>query len=186
MKGLLVFFPNDRRIVLSAWNPQDLTEMVLPPCHMFAQFYVANGELSCQMYQRSCDMGLGIPFNVASYSLFTILLAFICNLKPKEFIHVLGDTHVYNNHIEGLTEQISRIPYEFPTLEIRKPYSNDLHVLLLIVFPVFFVPNTGLFLLCFLPKTNFALPKPFHLYKTFTKELNNRTTNQQTNKNVTR
>ena len=94
--------PNDRRILLTAWNPAALKEMALPPCHMFCQFYVANGELSCQMYQRSCDMGLGVPFNIASYSLLTCMIAQVCGLKPGDFVHCLGDTHVYSNHVEPL------------------------------------------------------------------------------------
>ncbi|KAG0568729.1 hypothetical protein KC19_6G041600 [Ceratodon purpureus] len=111
--------PNDRRILLSAWNPADLKLMALPPCHMFAQFYVANGELSCQMYQRSCDMGLGVPFNIASYALLTCILAHVCDLVPGDFIHVLGDAHVYKNHVEPLQEQLKNIPKPFPTLRIK-------------------------------------------------------------------
>eukprot|EP00954_Amorphochlora_amoebiformis_P007905 611221-Amorphochlora_amoeboformis.AAC.1 len=90
--------------------------MALPPCHMFCQFYVANGELSCQMYQRSCDMGLGVPFNIASYSLLTCMIAQVCGLKPGDFVHVMGDTHVYLNHIEPLKRQLEREPRQFPTL----------------------------------------------------------------------
>jgi len=112
--------PNDRRIIMSAWNPSDLSQMALPPCHMFCQFYVANGELSCQMYQRSCDMGLGVPFNIASYALLTCLVAQVCDLKPGDFIHTLGDTHIYRNHIEELKEQIKRKPKTFPTLSLNK------------------------------------------------------------------
>lgn len=111
--------PQDRRIILSAWNPADLQLMALPPCHMFAQFYVANGELSCQMYQRSCDMGLGVPFNIASYSLLTCILAHICDLKPGDFVHVLGDAHVYKNHVEPLEQQLKNIPKPFPVLKIN-------------------------------------------------------------------
>lgn len=110
--------PTDRRIIMSAWNPADLKKMALPPCHMFCQFYVANGELSCQMYQRSCDMGLGVPFNIASYALLTRMIAQVCDLKPGDFIHTLGDAHVYMNHIEPLREQIKREPRAFPTLTI--------------------------------------------------------------------
>ncbi|KAI5060259.1 hypothetical protein GOP47_0024679 [Adiantum capillus-veneris] len=110
--------PEDRRIILSAWNPSDLELMALPPCHMFAQFYVANGELSCQMYQRSCDMGLGVPFNIASYALLTCILAHVCDLKRGEFIHVLGDAHVYKNHVEPLEQQLKNIPKPFPVLKI--------------------------------------------------------------------
>lgn len=111
--------PNDRRMILSAWNPADLHQMALPPCHMFAQFYVANGELSCQLYQRSADMGLGIPFNIASYALLTRLLAHCTGLKAGEFIHVIGDCHIYKDHIEPLKEQLLREPYPFPTLKIN-------------------------------------------------------------------
>uniref|UniRef100_A0AAV1TMT0 Bifunctional dihydrofolate reductase-thymidylate synthase n=1 Tax=Peronospora matthiolae TaxID=2874970 RepID=A0AAV1TMT0_9STRA len=111
--------PSDRRIVLSAWNPADLDDMALPPCHMFCQFYVADGELSCQMYQRSADMGLGVPFNIASYALLTRLVAQVAGLKPGEFIHVIGDAHVYLNHVEPLQKQILRVPRPFPTLYIN-------------------------------------------------------------------
>eukprot|EP00455_Lapot_gusevi_P050842 TRINITY_DN7467_c0_g1_i3.p1 TRINITY_DN7467_c0_g1~~TRINITY_DN7467_c0_g1_i3.p1 ORF type:complete len:281 (+),score=79.06 TRINITY_DN7467_c0_g1_i3:27-845(+) len=111
--------PNDRRIILSAWNPVDIPDMALPPCHTFAQFYVANGELSCLMYQRSCDMGLGVPFNIASYALLTCMIAQVCDLKPGDFVHTLGDAHVYLNHVEPLREQLERTPYPFPTLRIN-------------------------------------------------------------------
>jgi|TARA_B110000967_G_scaffold210062_1_gene270122 dihydrofolate reductase/thymidylate synthase len=117
--------PNDRRILLTAWNPAALHEMALPPCHMFCQFYVANGELSCQMYQRSCDMGLGVPFNIASYSLLTCMIAQVCGLKPGEFIHVCGDTHVYSNHVEPLMKQLEVEPRPFPTLTIN-PAKTDI------------------------------------------------------------
>jgi dihydrofolate reductase / thymidylate synthase len=113
--------PNDRRIILTAWNPADLSLMALPPCHMFCQFYVSNGELSCQMYQRSADMGLGVPFNIASYALLTRIMAHVCHLQPGEFIHVIGDAHCYLNHVEALEEQIQRIPKSFPTLKIQTP-----------------------------------------------------------------
>jgi len=111
--------PNNRRIIMSAWNPADLKLMALPPCHMFCQFYVANGELSCQMYQRSADMGLGVPFNIASYSLLTRMVAQVCGLEAGDFIHVIGDTHVYSNHVEPLREQLLREPRPFPTLDIN-------------------------------------------------------------------
>jgi len=111
--------PTNRRILLTAWNPSDLDKMALPPCHMFCQFYVAEGELSCQMYQRSADMGLGVPFNIASYSLLTRMLAQVCDLKAGEFIHVIGDCHVYSNHVEPLKDQLERQPYDFPTLKIN-------------------------------------------------------------------
>ncbi|XP_013602305.1 PREDICTED: bifunctional dihydrofolate reductase-thymidylate synthase 2 isoform X3 [Brassica oleracea var. oleracea] len=111
--------PDDRRIIMSAWNPSDLKAMALPPCHMFAQFYVANGELSCQMYQRSADMGLGVPFNIASYSLLTCILAHVCDLVPGDFIHVIGDAHVYKNHVRPLQEQLENPPKPFPVLKIN-------------------------------------------------------------------
>ena len=111
--------PNDRRILLTAWNPAALKEMALPPCHMFCQFYVANGELSCQMYQRSCDMGLGVPFNIASYSLLTCMIAQVCGLRPGDFVHVCGDTHVYSNHVDPLRTQLENEPRPFPKLKIN-------------------------------------------------------------------
>jgi len=116
--------PTDRRIIMSAWNPADLHKMALPPCHMFCQFYVANGELSCQMYQRSCDMGLGVPFNIASYSLLTCMIAQVCGLKAGDFVHVMGDTHVYLNHVDPLKEQLKREPREFPMLRINPEVTN--------------------------------------------------------------
>jgi dihydrofolate reductase/thymidylate synthase len=122
--ALIKHNPTSRRIVMSAWNPTDLKEMVLPPCHMFCQFYVANGELSCQMYQRSADMGLGVPFNIASYSLLTCLVAHVCGLIPGEFVHTIGDAHVYKSHIEGLKEQLTRPPYPFPKLHIKDRGQN--------------------------------------------------------------
>lgn len=112
--------PNDRRMLICSWNPCDLPEMALPPCHVLSQFYVANGELSCQMYQRSCDLGLGVPFNIASYSLLTCIIAHVCGLKPGEFIHSMGDVHVYVNHIDALKTQLSRTPSEFPRLHITR------------------------------------------------------------------
>jgi dihydrofolate reductase/thymidylate synthase len=111
--------PNDRRMVLSAWNVVDLGKMALPPCHMMCQFYVEEGELSCQMYQRSCDLGLGVPFNVASYALLTRLMAHVCGLKAKELICVMGDVHVYESHVGALEQQLQREPYGFPKLLIK-------------------------------------------------------------------
>jgi dihydrofolate reductase/thymidylate synthase len=112
--------PTDRRILLSAWNPAALDLMALPPCHMFAQFYVANGEVSCQMYQRSADLGLGVPFNIASYALLTRMIADVCGLKAGEFVHVMGDAHVYLNHREALNVQLCRAPRPFPRLTIKE------------------------------------------------------------------
>ncbi|KAI8048819.1 thymidylate synthase/dCMP hydroxymethylase domain-containing protein [Syncephalis plumigaleata] len=117
--------PHDRRLILSAWNVADLKQMALPPCHLLAQFYVSDGNdqqpatLSCQLYQRSCDMGLGVPFNIASYALLTCMLAHVCNLVPGEFIHTMGDAHIYRDHIETLYTQITREPRDFPKLHIR-------------------------------------------------------------------
>lgn len=112
--------PNDRRMILSAWNPVDIPQMALPPCHCMAQFFVANGELYCQLYQRSADMGLGVPFNIASYSLLTYMIAHVTELKPAELVYTTGDTHVYTNHIEPLKEQLIRKPRPFPTLQIKR------------------------------------------------------------------
>jgi thymidylate synthase len=108
--------PYGRRHILSAWNPGELQAMALPPCHVLAQFYVADGKLSCQMYQRSCDMFLGVPFNIASYSLLTAMIAQVCDLKVGEFVHVLGDAHIYSNHVEQVKEQLTREPLPAPTL----------------------------------------------------------------------
>jgi dihydrofolate reductase/thymidylate synthase len=116
--------PSDRRMCLSAWNPSALAQMALPPCHMFAQFYVADGELSCHMYQRSNDMGLGVPFNIASYALLTCMVAHVCGLKPGDLVHSMGDAHVYLTHIEPLREQLQREPRPFPTLRIKRAVSD--------------------------------------------------------------
>lgn len=130
--------PYDRRIILSAWNPRDLKLMALPPCHMFAQFYVSyprakdgeqngngtaekpKGHLHCQLYQRSCDMGLGVPFNIASYALLTHMIARACDLVPGTFTQVMGDAHVYADHVEPLKDQLEREPRDFPDLEIKR------------------------------------------------------------------
>ncbi|XP_049626092.1 thymidylate synthase isoform X3 [Suncus etruscus] len=112
--------PDDRRIILCAWNPKDLPLMALPPCHALCQFYVVNGELSCQLYQRSGDMGLGVPFNIASYALLTYMIAHITGLKPGDFVHTLGDAHIYLNHVEPLQIQLQREPRPFPKLKILR------------------------------------------------------------------
>lgn len=112
--------PSSRRIILTAWNPLDLKDMALPPCHMMCQFYVSNGFLSCHMYQRSCDLGLGVPFNIASYSLLTNILACHCDLKPGNFVYSLGDAHIYKNHVEALKVQLDRSPRVFPTLRMNQ------------------------------------------------------------------
>ena len=116
-----------RRLIMTAWNPVQLDQMALPPCHILSQFCVTNNKLSCLMYQRSGDVGLGIPFNIASYSFLTLLLAHHCGLEPGEFIHYIGDAHIYRDHIESLEKQIERKPLKFPTCEIiqRKKYIDD-------------------------------------------------------------
>ena len=111
--------PNDRRMIVSAWNPSQLKAMHLPPCHMMFQFYVANGKLSCLLYQRSCDMFLGVPFNIASYALLTMMIAQVCGLKLGDFVHVLGDTHIYHNHFEQVKEQLKRVPLALPQMKIN-------------------------------------------------------------------
>jgi len=113
-----------RRLVISAWNPQQLNEMALPPCHILAQFNVIGDKLSCSLYQRSGDVGLGVPFNIASYSLLTHIIAKHCGLIATEFIYYLGNCHIYDDHIENLTDQIKRIPIEFPTIEIKNIYDS--------------------------------------------------------------
>ncbi|XP_015232929.1 thymidylate synthase isoform X2 [Cyprinodon tularosa] len=112
--------PEDRRIIMCAWNPKDLPLMALPPCHALCQFYVCDGELSCQLYQRSADMGLGVPFNIASYALLTYMIAHITGLKPGDFVHTLGDAHIYVNHVKPLEEQLQREIRPFPKLKIKR------------------------------------------------------------------
>jgi thymidylate synthase len=111
--------PDSRRMIVSAWNVADINNMKLPPCHAFFQFYVADGKLSCQLYQRSADIFLGVPFNIASYALLTMMVAQVCGLKPGEFIHTLGDAHLYSNHIEQAKLQLSRDLRPLPTMKIN-------------------------------------------------------------------
>ncbi len=116
--------PNSRRIIVSAWNVGEIENMALPPCHAFFQFYVANGKLSCQLYQRSADVFLGVPFNIASYALLTMMIAQVCGLKLGEFIHTLGDAHLYTNHLDQTKLQLSRTPKKLPTMKINPNVSN--------------------------------------------------------------
>lgn len=111
--------PDSRRIIVSAWNVADLKRMNLPPCHAFFQFFVADGRLSLQLYQRSADTFLGVPFNIASYALLTMMMAQVCGLRPGDFIHTLGDAHIYNNHFEQVEEQLSRTPRPLPVMKIN-------------------------------------------------------------------
>lgn len=111
--------PDSRRMIVNAWNVADLPQMALSPCHALFQFYVANGKLSCQLYQRSADAFLGVPFNIASYALLTMMLAKVCGLEPGEFVHTFGDLHLYKNHIEQAQLQLSRTPYPLPTMKIN-------------------------------------------------------------------
>jgi thymidylate synthase len=111
--------PDSRRIIVSAWNVGEIDNMALPPCHMMFQFYVADGKLSCQLYQRSADIFLGVPFNIASYALLTMMIAQVCELAPGDFVHTLGDAHLYTNHLEQTDEQLSRKPYPLPVMKIN-------------------------------------------------------------------
>jgi thymidylate synthase len=111
--------PDSRRLIISAWNVADLPKMALMPCHSLFQFYVANGKLSCQLYQRSADVFLGVPFNIASYALLTLMIAQVCGLEAGDFIHSFGDVHVYNNHIEQVKLQLSREPYPLPRMKLN-------------------------------------------------------------------
>ncbi len=116
--------PNSRRIIVSAWNVGEIENMALPPCHAFFQFYVADGKLSCQLYQRSADVFLGVPFNIASYALLTMMMAQVCGLQPGDFIHTLGDAHLYSNHLEQTELQLSRAPKKLPVMKINPKVNN--------------------------------------------------------------
>ena len=111
--------PDSRRLLVSAWNPAEVDKMALPPCHCLFQFYVAEGKLSCQLYQRSADVFLGVPFNIASYALLTMMVAQVCGLQPGEFVHTTGDTHIYRNHFEQVALQLSREPRPLPTMRLN-------------------------------------------------------------------
>lgn len=111
--------PDSRRMIVCAWNPSDVDKMALPPCHCFFQFYVADGRLSCQLYQRSADTFLGVPFNIASYALLTMMIAQVCGLEPGEFVHTTGDTHIYLNHFDQVREQLSRTPRPLPVMKLN-------------------------------------------------------------------
>ena len=124
--GLIRSNPESRRILVSAWNVAEVEDMALPPCHVLFQFYVAEGKLSCQLYQRSADTFLGVPFNIASYALLTMMLAQVCNLEPGEFVHTLGDTHIYHNHFEQVKEQLRREPLPLPTMRLN-PQVKDIN-----------------------------------------------------------
>ncbi|MEI7511781.1 MAG: thymidylate synthase [Candidatus Peregrinibacteria bacterium] len=116
--------PYSRRHIVSAWNVGELESMALPPCHSFFQFYVADGKLSCQLYQRSADIFLGVPFNIASYSLLTMMMAQVCGLKPGDFVHTLGDAHIYTNHFEQVNLQLTRTPKKLPAMQINPAKTN--------------------------------------------------------------
>lgn len=116
--------PDSRRLMVSAWNPAEVDRMALPPCHAFFQFYVTEGRLSCQLYQRSGDVFLGVPFNIASYALLTAMVAQVCGLKPGTFVHTLGDAHLYANHLEQARLQLTRTPFPLPTLELNPDVRN--------------------------------------------------------------
>jgi thymidylate synthase len=111
--------PDSRRLIVSAWNVADIDQMKLPPCHVLFQFYISNGEISCQLYQRSADVFIGVPFNIASYALLLMMIAQVCDLKPKEFIHTFGDVHIYSNHVDQVKLQLSRTPKKLPIMKIN-------------------------------------------------------------------
>ncbi|MBK5442159.1 MULTISPECIES: thymidylate synthase [unclassified Peribacillus] len=116
--------PNSRRLIVSAWNVGELDEMALPPCHAFFQFYVADGKLSCQLYQRSADVFLGVPFNIASYALLTMMIAQVCDLEVGEFVHTFGDVHIYSNHLDQVELQLTRDPKPLPIMKINPEVKN--------------------------------------------------------------
>lgn len=116
--------PDSRRLIVNAWNVGELDEMALPPCHLLFQFYVNDGKLSCQLYQRSADTFLGVPFNIASYALLTMMVAQVTGLEPGEFVHTIGDAHIYNNHLEQVKEQLSRQPYPLPQMKLNPNVQN--------------------------------------------------------------
>ncbi len=116
--------PDSRRILVNAWNVGEIDQMALMPCHTMFQFYVANGKLSCQLYQRSADLFLGVPFNIASYALLTLMMAQVCNLEPGDFVHTFGDAHIYSNHIEQVNLQLSRDPRPYPTMKLNPSVKN--------------------------------------------------------------
>lgn len=118
--------PDSRRILVSAWNPGEIDKMALPPCHILFQFYVAGGKLSCQLYQRSADIFIGVPFNIASYALLTLMIAQVCSLQAGDFIHTLGDAHIYSNHLEQVNLQLSREPGKLPEMKLN-PEITDLY-----------------------------------------------------------
>jgi thymidylate synthase len=116
--------PDSRRLLVSAWNVAEVNHMALPPCHTLFQFYVADGKLSCQLYQRSADIFLGVPFNIASYALLTLMVAQVCNLQPGDFVHTFGDAHIYSNHIQQVNEQLSRTPSALPLMTLNPSVDN--------------------------------------------------------------
>lgn len=116
--------PNSRRMIVNAWHPALIDQMALPPCHMMFQFYVSNGKLSCQLYQRSADVFLGVPFNIASYALLTLMIAHVTGLEPGEFVHTLGDTHIYKDHLKQVHTQLARTPRSLPKMKLNKSVTN--------------------------------------------------------------